>query len=219
LPGWSGVWQWASTDGHRFPDIVFACAGATPTVDTLPPYGCPSFASRQRFDRLGVEQQHRGGTLPYLGPYFAAKAAMDALAVSYVAALARFGIETSIIVPGAFTTGTNRFAHGGHPADQAIVEAYEQQYAGLMEQVSQRLAALAPADADVTAVSDAINTVVDAPEGTRPFRTHIDPANDGAEEVAAVADRIRVEFLQRVRLDDILHPARRVPHASDTFQR
>jgi hypothetical protein len=159
--GWSGVWQWASTDGHRFPDIVFACAGTTPTVDTLPPYGCPSSASRQRFGRLGVEQQYRGGTLPYLGPYFAAKAAMDALAVSYVAALA-IGIETSIIVPGAFTTGTNRFAHGGHPADQAIVEAYEQQYAGLMEQVSQRLAALAPADADVPAVSDAINTVVDA---------------------------------------------------------
>jgi NAD(P)-dependent dehydrogenase (short-subunit alcohol dehydrogenase family) len=40
-----------------------------------------------------------GGTPPYLGPYFAAKAAMDALAVSYAAELARFGIETSIIVP------------------------------------------------------------------------------------------------------------------------
>jgi NAD(P)-dependent dehydrogenase (short-subunit alcohol dehydrogenase family) len=48
----------------------------------------------------------RGGTPPYLGPYFAAKAAEDSLAVSYSAELARFGIDTVIIVPGAFTSGT-----------------------------------------------------------------------------------------------------------------
>jgi NAD(P)-dependent dehydrogenase (short-subunit alcohol dehydrogenase family) len=47
----------------------------------------------------------RGGTPPYLAPYFAAKAAMDSLAVSYASELARWGIETAIIVPGAFTKG------------------------------------------------------------------------------------------------------------------
>jgi NAD(P)-dependent dehydrogenase (short-subunit alcohol dehydrogenase family) len=57
----------------------------------------------------------RGGTPPYLAPYFAAKAAEDSLAVSYAAELARFGIDTTIIVPGSFTTGTNHFAHAGHP--------------------------------------------------------------------------------------------------------
>jgi NAD(P)-dependent dehydrogenase (short-subunit alcohol dehydrogenase family) len=149
----------------------------------------------------------RGGVPPYLAPYFAAKAAMDSFAVSYAAELARFGVETSIIVPGSFTTGTNHFANGGHPADQSIVDQYETKYAGMMDQVSQRLAELAPADADVSAVSDAIVAVVDAPAGTRPFRTHIDPANDGAEEVAVVADRIRVEFLERIGLKDLLHPA------------
>ena len=45
----------------------------------------------------------RGGTPPYLAPYFAAKAAMDSLAVSYAGELSRWGIETSIVVPGAFT--------------------------------------------------------------------------------------------------------------------
>jgi len=49
----------------------------------------------------------RGGS-----PYFAAKAAMDSLAVSYASELTRRGIETSIVVPGAFTKGTNHFAHG-----------------------------------------------------------------------------------------------------------
>lgn len=48
----------------------------------------------------------RGGTPPYLAPYFAAKAGMDSLAVSYAGELARWGIETTIVVPGAFTTGT-----------------------------------------------------------------------------------------------------------------
>jgi NAD(P)-dependent dehydrogenase (short-subunit alcohol dehydrogenase family) len=48
-----------------------------------------------------------GGTPPYLAPYFAAKAGMDALAVIYARELSRWGIETSIIVPGAFTGGTN----------------------------------------------------------------------------------------------------------------
>ncbi|MDQ1012213.1 NAD(P)-dependent dehydrogenase (short-subunit alcohol dehydrogenase family) [Streptomyces sp. V4I23] len=148
----------------------------------------------------------KGGTPPYLAPYFAAKAAMDALAVSYAAELARFGIETSIIVPGSFTTGTNHFVTGGHPADQTVLPAYEARYAGLMDQVSERLAALAPADADVSQVAAAIVDVVDTPHGKRPFRVHIDPADDGSETVSAVADRIRAEFLTRIGLDDLLTP-------------
>jgi NAD(P)-dependent dehydrogenase (short-subunit alcohol dehydrogenase family) len=60
-----------------------------------------------------------GGTPPYLAPYFAAKAAMDRLAIVYASELARWGIETSIVVPGAFTGGTNHFAHAGSPGDKA----------------------------------------------------------------------------------------------------
>src|SRR4029077_8453994 len=66
-----------------------------------------------------------GGTPPYLAPYFAAKAGMDALAVVYARELTRWGIETSIIVPGAFTGGTNHFAHAGSPADKVRVAEYE----------------------------------------------------------------------------------------------
>ena len=40
----------------------------------------------------------------------------------------------------------------------------------------------------------------------RPFRVHVDPADDGAAVVSAVADRIRVEFLTRIGLEDLLHP-------------
>jgi hypothetical protein len=44
---------------------------------------------------------------------------MDALAVVYARELTRWGIETSIIVPEAFTGGTNHFARAGSPADKA----------------------------------------------------------------------------------------------------
>jgi NAD(P)-dependent dehydrogenase (short-subunit alcohol dehydrogenase family) len=66
----------------------------------------------------------RGGTPPYLGPYFAAKAAMDSLAVTYAGEVARWGIDTSIIVPGAFTKGTNHFLHAGAPADPLRDDEY-----------------------------------------------------------------------------------------------
>jgi NAD(P)-dependent dehydrogenase (short-subunit alcohol dehydrogenase family) len=47
----------------------------------------------------------RGGTPPYLGPYFAAKAAEDSLAVSYAAELARFGMTPRSSFPGLSPLG------------------------------------------------------------------------------------------------------------------
>lgn len=150
----------------------------------------------------------RGGTPPYLAPYFAAKAAMDSLAVSYAGELAHWGVETSIIVPGAFTQGTNHFAHSGVPADQARAAEYNQgPYAGVPEQALNGLAALEPADADVAEVARAIVEVVGLPFGTRPLRRHIDPSQDGAEIVNAMADRVRAEMFRRIGLEDLLKPA------------
>jgi len=146
----------------------------------------------------------KGGTPPYLAPYVAAKAGMDSLAVSYAAEVARRGVETSIVVPGSFTSGTNHFAHSGRPADTEVEGAYKTRYAGLLEQVSEKLAALAPADADASLVSDEIARIVALPAGERPYRVHIDPANDGSEEVSDVADRILREFYARVDLADLL---------------
>lgn len=149
----------------------------------------------------------RGGTPPYLAPYFAAKAGMDALAVSYAGELARWGIESSIVVPGAFTQGTNHFAHAGQPSDAAVAKAYaDGPTADLADVALRGLAALEPADADPQAVAAAIVGVVDAPYGRRPFRVHVDPAQDGAEVVNGMADRERAELLRRIGLGDLLHP-------------
>lgn len=149
----------------------------------------------------------RGGTPPYLAPYFAAKAAMDSIAVSYAGELARWGIETSIIVPGAFTKGTNHFSHAGSPADKQRAEEYVKgPTADLPDIALKGLATLEPADADPTAVAEAIVKVVDAPFGKRPFRVHIDPSQDGAEIANGVADRVRAELLRRIGLEDVLKP-------------
>jgi NAD(P)-dependent dehydrogenase (short-subunit alcohol dehydrogenase family) len=130
----------------------------------------------------------RGGTPPYLSPYFAAKAAMDSLAVSYASELTRWGIETSIIVPGAFTKGTNHFAHSGSPADTIRAAEYnEGPYKGVTEQALKGLASLEPADADAASVAVAIVDTVGLPFGSRPFRVHVDPSQDGAEIVNGVA--------------------------------
>jgi NAD(P)-dependent dehydrogenase (short-subunit alcohol dehydrogenase family) len=148
-----------------------------------------------------------GGTPPYLAPYFGAKAAMDAIAVQYARELSRWGIETSIIVPGAFTSGTNHFAHSGAPADEKVVAEYEAgPYAGFGPQVQTAFAEIVPPDADAGAVAEAIVDVVGKPFGKRPFRVHIDPTQDGADVGFTVIDRVRAEMLHRVNLADLLKP-------------
>ncbi len=117
-----------------------------------------NFYGAQRVNRAALPQLRRqqsglmlwisstttkGGFPPFMGPYGAAKAAMDSLAVSLSYELARFGIETSIVVPGAFTRGTEHFPSAGKPSDQARVAAYAR-YDGVMDQVGARLSALTP---------------------------------------------------------------------------
>lgn len=148
-----------------------------------------------------------GGTPPYLAPYFAAKAGMDALAVIYARELTRWGIETSIIVPGAFTGGTNHFAHAGSPADTARAAEYEVgPYKGFADEVLKGFSSIVPPDADVSAVAEAIVRVVGTPFGKRPFRVHVDPTQDGAEVVNMASDRVRTELLRRIGLGDLLNP-------------
>lgn len=146
----------------------------------------------------------RGGHPPFLAPYFAAKAGMDALAESYAAETIRFGIDSTIVVPGAFTSGTNHFTNASTPDDTARVAEHDAEYGALRRSLTSRLAAIVPSDADVQDVADEIVRVVGLPTGGRPFRVHVDPSRDGSEVVSVVADRIRAEFYHRVGIEDLL---------------
>ncbi|MFJ1253301.1 SDR family oxidoreductase [Cupriavidus sp. CuC1] len=145
----------------------------------------------------------KGGFPPFMGPYGAAKAAMDSLAVTLAYEIARFGIETSIVVPGAFTRGTAHFPSAGKPADSATAAAYRR-YDGVMDQIGERLSALTPDHADPRAVADEIVRIVGLAAGTRPMRSVIDFVGDGAREVLEVSERVRIEFAKRIGMADLL---------------
>jgi NAD(P)-dependent dehydrogenase (short-subunit alcohol dehydrogenase family) len=150
-----------------------------------------------------------GGIPPLLGPYFAAKAGMDQLAVSYARELAPFGIESAIIVPGAYASGTNHFAHAGSPADKDRAEAYTASWPeGFEDRMLKALAATNPPDADPSEIGRAVVHVVMQQKGKRPFRTVIDPANDGASISFAVIDRMREQFLDRIGFPELRHPTK-----------
>jgi NAD(P)-dependent dehydrogenase (short-subunit alcohol dehydrogenase family) len=148
----------------------------------------------------------KGGFPPFLGPYGAAKAAMDSLAVSMSYEVARFGIETSIVVPGAFTHGTEHFPSAGKPKDAVRNAAYAR-YDGVMDQVGERLSALTPPESDPQAVADELVRIVGLPHGQRPFRAVIDFVGDGAREVLEVAEAVRIDFARRIGIADLLAPS------------
>ncbi len=134
----------------------------------------------------------RGGTPPYLAPYFAAKAAMDSLAISYASELARWGIETVIVSPGVYTSGTNHFAHADQPADEACAAEYAMgPTRDLAEQAKAADLASVPANADPMDVARAVVRAVAIPFGTRPLRITVDPADSGADELNKLGDRVR----------------------------
>src|SRR5260370_21793756 len=115
---------------------------------------------------------------------------MDAMAVIYARELTRWGIETSIIVPGAFTGGTNHFAHSGSPVDVARVAEYEAgPYKGFGGQIRNAFPAIVPPEADASSVGDAIVRVVDTPFGKRPCPVPIDPYEARADLACAVLAR------------------------------
>jgi NAD(P)-dependent dehydrogenase (short-subunit alcohol dehydrogenase family) len=146
----------------------------------------------------------RGGHPPFLAPYFAAKAGMDALAESYAAEVVKYGIETTIVVPGAYPSGTNHFAHAGRPEDTERESAYADAYDTLRKEMLAGLTAAFPAGRTADEVADEIVRVVDLPAGRRPFRVHVDPSHDGSEVVSVVYDRIRAEFYRRIGIAELL---------------
>ena len=86
-----------------------------------------------------------GGSVPFLGAYASSKAALDALALSYAAELARWGIETTIIVPGAL--GPGHYFRSGRPRDAIRAEEYaDGPTADISEVALAGLAHLSPRD-------------------------------------------------------------------------
>lgn len=146
---------------------------------------------------------------PFLGPYTAAKAAMDSLAESVAVDVARFGIETAILLPGPFTEGTEHFPNAAHAADEKTSEAYDELYGEALSRNGEATEGLfSPGqEQDVQAVADEIARIVGLPHGSRPYRSSVDFSDFGDQPLAAAAQVQRERLLTRMGLADTLHPA------------
>jgi len=205
---------------HNAAQIVYGAAEAFTSEQLAELYDI-NVLSTQRVNRAALPQLRkqgqgllvwissssaRGSSVPFLGAYASSKAALDALALGYAAELARWGVETTIIVPGAL--GPGHYIRSGRPRDTIRAEEYaDGPTADVSEIALDGLADLSPQDPDPQDVANAIAKVVETPFGQRPLRVHFDPDDDGAAVVDGVADRARAELLRRIGLADLLKPA------------
>jgi NAD(P)-dependent dehydrogenase (short-subunit alcohol dehydrogenase family) len=143
---------------------------------------------------------------PFLGPYTAAKAAFDSFAESISYETIKFGIGTTIVMPGIFVEGTAHFPKAEFPADDQVQQEYLELYQPYLDrnEEASRGMTLTGQTPDVQGVADEIVRVVDLPAGTRPFRTTIDYTGVGDVAVNEAADRSRQQFIRRLTMADLL---------------
>lgn len=117
------------------------------------------------------------GTPPYPAPYVAAKAAMDQLATGYALELARFGIETSVVIPDPTAAQSPHFTHVMGPDDTTTAKAYEELLHGSpADEVGDEPTERTPSHAALEEVARAIVTLVDATGQNRPSRVVLGPS-------------------------------------------
>ncbi|KAI0444107.1 hypothetical protein F4803DRAFT_279735 [Xylaria telfairii] len=146
-----------------------------------------------------------GANSPYLGAYFAAKAAQDNLAQSYASELTTWGIETTIVSPGVFTTGTNHFIDAAKPGRPDVAQEYaDGPTKDLGERTLTGTATLVPPDADPQIVAGALVELARFPRGKKPFRMVPDPTMGGGQAATAVLDNNRVNMYRRMGLLEYL---------------
>lgn len=146
---------------------------------------------------------------PFLGPYVASKVAGDAIAEIMGMEVRPMGIESVMLVPGAFTSGTEHFADSTAPEYLAI----EQQYGNLPDRgagLVERLNAIDAANGgawDVSVVGQAAVDVLAMPLGQRPSRVVIDGQHKGIEAIDAEYHEKQVGFLRQMGLEDLAPPS------------
>ena len=130
---------------------------------------------RQQGSGLLIHVSSTGGRIivPFVSPYSAGKAALEAFAEEFSFELAPFGIDSVIVEPGGFLTeGLASGSTIAFPADEEIPSQYgdmatkpQELFEGFGEAFS------GPDAPDPQEVADAIADLVDLPAGERPLRT------------------------------------------------
>ncbi|MNY43080.1 hypothetical protein D3C86_1780160 [compost metagenome] len=114
----------------------------------------------------------------------------------------QFGVETVIVIPGAFTEGTEHFHHAHHPADVSVISQYGA-LPGVVAELGGRLEAVDAANGgslNVTAVGDAVRDVLTVDHGTRPRRILVDAQQKGIEALIELHRSRQEAFLDQMGL-------------------
>ena len=142
---------------------------------------------------------------PFLAPYVSSKSAFDALAATTAYEVGRFGIESTIVQPGPFTSGTQHFPNATQASDKKVTVAYS----NLDELVARNEDATSNlfdkgVDANPVAVADEIVRILSLPKGQKPARSVIDFSHGGVETVNAALFDAQSSFLTRLGFSDLL---------------
>jgi NAD(P)-dependent dehydrogenase (short-subunit alcohol dehydrogenase family) len=148
---------------------------------------------------------------PFLSPYVASKAAFDSLAQTTGYEASQFGIETVIVMPGAFTHGTEHFPNASHASDQAVTTAYAALDPLVARNEEGTAGLVAPGvDDDPASVATEITRILALPAGTKPARSVVDFTSTGdpsavtVEQVEALARQHQENFITRMGYGQLL---------------
>jgi NAD(P)-dependent dehydrogenase (short-subunit alcohol dehydrogenase family) len=165
----------------------------------------PCLRQRGRGTLLYVGSTVPVTTPPFLGPYVVSKAAMDSLALVTSYEVSRFGIETVIVMPGAFTQGTDHFPKAGRAADVAVAEAYKILDPLVARNEEATASLVTPGtEADPVVVAEEITRLLALPYGERPFRSVVDLTNSKVEQANAAVTEARTDFVRRLGFGEVL---------------
>lgn len=142
---------------------------------------------------------------PFMAPYAASKAAGEALTEAMSFEVTRLGVETVIVVPGAFTEGTEHFAHANGPEGTAVLTQYAE-LAKRAESLGERLEAINAThggSGGVAAVGLAVRDLIALPPGERPPRV-VDFQHKGLEEINALILAKQAAFFGQLGIDDLM---------------
>ena len=130
---------------------------------------------------------------------------MDALALTTAYEVGQFGVETVIVMPGAFTEGTEHFPDATHADDAAVAAAYTKldHFVAGNEEATNSL--FRPGvDAHPVAVAREVARILALPRGEKPFRSVIDFTDSGVEEVNEAIRAARENFVTRMGFQQML---------------
>lgn len=142
---------------------------------------------------------------PFMGPYAASKSAFDVLAQTTRYEVSQFGIETTIIMPGAFTRGTEHFPNASRASDEAVTQAYSalDPMVARYDEATEGL--YAPGvDADPVAVAEEITRILALPAGSKPHRSVIDFTQSHVDEINAINEKEASDFVTRMGFGELL---------------